>query len=146
MYQSVNYQGKLSSKQLFAGKEVMEYEQDVFTPYQNLLYRQLLFGYEAFNKQELASMSPQELKTIKFQYAKAQRVLNVYKQTILTKRLSALLVPIFHNSNLVKEFCSDFTDKKFFCTVSFKDLNISKEDLVSLLITNRLLPNNFHAL
>ena len=146
MYQSVNYKGKLSSKQLYAGKGVVEYEQDVFTPYQNLLYRQLLFGYEAYSKAELNSMSPQELKTIKFQYAKTQRVINIHKQKILNKRLSALLVPMFYNSSLVKEFCSDFIDKKFFCTLSFKDLNISKKDIVSLLITNRLLPNNFYAL
>lgn len=146
MYQSVSYKGKLSSRQLYAGKVIMEYEQDVFTPYQNLLYRQLLFGYDAYSKEELASMSPKELKTIKFQYAKTQRVINIYKQKILNKRLSSWLVPMFYNSTLVKKLCSDSTDKKFFCTLSFKDLNISKEDIVSLLITNKLLPNNFYTL
>jgi len=146
MYQSVNYQGKLSSKQLYAGKVVMEYEQDVFTPYQNLLYRQLLFGYDAYSKDELDSMSSKELKTIKCQYAKTQRVLNIHKQKILSAILSSFLVPMFHRSTLVKELCSDFTDKTFFCTLSFKDLQISKQDIVSLLITNRLLPSNFYTL
>ena len=146
MYQSVNYQGKLSSKQLYAKKGAMEYEQDVFTPYQNLLYRQLLFGYDAYTKEELSSMSPKELKTIKFQFAKTQRVINVYKQRILSKKLSSVLLPMFSNSSLIQEFCSDITDKKFFCTLSFKDLSISKKDIVSLLMTNGLLPNNFYAL
>lgn len=146
MYQSVNYKGKLSSKQLYAGKGVMEYEQDVFTPYQNLLYRKLLFGYDAYTKEELASLSPKELKTIKFQYAKTQRVINMHKQKVLNKKIASLLLPVFHKSFLIKELCSDFTDKRFFCTLSFKDLSISKEDIVSLLIANKLLPNNFHTL
>ena len=146
MYQSVNYKGKLSSKQLYAGKGVMEYEQDVFTPYQNLLYRKLLFGYDAYTKEELASLSPKELKTIKFQYAKTQRVINMHKQKVLNKTIASLLLPVFHKSCLIKELCSDFTDKMFFCTLSFKDLSISKEDIVSLLIANKLLPNNFYTL
>ena len=146
MYQSVNYKGKLSSKQLYVGKGVMEYERDVFTPYQNLLYRQRLSGFNAYSKQELSSMSQKELNSIKFQYAKTQRIVNIHKQRVLNKKLASFLIPTFHNSSLVKDLCLDFTDKKFFCTLSFKDLSISKQDIVSLLMANELLPNNFYAL
>jgi len=146
MYQSVSYKGKLSSKQLYAGQSVMEYERDVFSSHQNLLYRQLIFGYDAYSKEDLASMSSKQLKTIKFLYSKTQRILNIHKQKILNKRIASLLMPMFYNSSLVKEFCFDFTDDRFLCTLSFKDLKASKQDIVSLLITNKLLPDNFYTL
>jgi hypothetical protein len=146
MYQNVNYQGKLAQKQLYFGQDVMEYEQDVFTPYQNLLYKQLVFGYKAYSSEELQKMTQKELVDIKTKYAKAQRIINIYKQEKLTQYVGGFLSQLFPRSPFIKELNNFEPDKKFFCTLSFSELNISKQDIVSLFIEKNMLPKNFYAL
>jgi hypothetical protein len=146
MYQSISYKGKFADKQLYSGKNIIMYEQDVFTLKQNMLYKQLLFGYNAYDRTDLDKMSTQQLHVIKTNYVKTQRVINLYKQEKLNKLISNWLCPIFPCSVIIKDLCKSYTDKKFFCTLSFKELNISKKDIVSLLIEYKLLPVNFYSL
>jgi len=37
-------------------------------------------------------------------------------------------------------------DKDFICTLSFKDLGITKSDVINRLIVEKILPKNFHEL
>jgi hypothetical protein len=54
---------------------------------------------------------------------------------------------LFPNSPLTDSLlaCTEF-DEKFKNTITFKDLNISKEDIISIFITEGILPKNFLSL
>jgi hypothetical protein len=54
---------------------------------------------------------------------------------------------LFPNSNLTKELVNlNETDEKFKNTLTFKDLNISKDDIITIFIAEGVLPKNFLSL
>jgi hypothetical protein len=54
---------------------------------------------------------------------------------------------LFPKSNLTKAFLEcDEVDEKFKNTLTFKDLNITKDDIISIFILEGILPKNFLSL
>ena len=133
--------------QLHAGKKYMQYESDGYSQYQNYLYKRALYGLNALSEQELATMCSKKKQRIVNVYKRAQVVLNTFKQKLTIKYSNSLFNILFPNSNLTKELVNlNETDEKFKNTLTFKDLNIDKDQIISIFIAEGILPKNFLSL
>ena len=130
--------------QLHAGKTYMSYEQDKYSVYQNYLYKRALYGLEALDQKEITTICSKKKQRILNVYKRAQNVLNLFKQKLTIEYTNTLFETLFPKSNFTKSFvdCNE-TDEKFKNTLTFKDLNISKDDIISIFIAEGILPKNF---
>lgn len=123
------------------------YEQDPYNSRQNFLYKRAIFGLAAYSDQEVSEMSKVKVKRINKINRKTQVVLNLWKQELVNSWTNKFFSIIFPTSPFAKEFTTCTTvDKNFICTLSFKDLNISKSDIINKLIVEKVLPKEFHQL
>ena len=138
---------QIRNYQLQSGKTYMQYEQDKYSIYQNYLYKRALYGLDALNQEELATMCSKKKQRIVNVYKRAQVVLNTFKQKLTIKYSNSLFNILFPNSNLTKELVNlNETDEKFKNTLTFKDLNIDKDQIISIFIAEGILPKNFLSL
>jgi hypothetical protein len=133
--------------QLNAGKTYMQYEQDKYSPYQNYLYKRALYGLEALNKEELATICSKKKQRIINVYKRAQSVLNIVKQKITIEYTNLIFEALFPKSPMTQMFLENSeTDEKFKNTLTFKDLNMNKDFIIAIFITEGILPKNFLSL
>lgn len=138
---------QIRNYQLQPGKTYMQYEQDKYSIYQNYLYKRALYGLDALNQEELVIMCSKKKQRIVNVYKRAQVVLNTFKQKLTIKYSNSIFNTLFPNSNLTKELVNlDETDEKFKNTLTFKDLNIDKDQIISIFIAEGILPKNFLSL
>ena len=133
--------------QLHAGKKYMQYESDGYSQYQNYLYKRALYGLDALSSEELATMCGKKKQRIINVYKRAQSVLNIAKQKATIHYTNLLFKTLFPKSPLTDSLleCVE-VDEKFKNTLTFKDLNISKKQIVSIFIAEGILPKNFLSL
>lgn len=133
--------------QLHAGKTYMQYEQDKYSVYQNYLYKRALYGLDALTEKELATMCSKKKQRIINVYKRAQTVLNIFKQKVAIQYTNSFFEKLFPNSNLTKSLveCTE-TDERFKNCLTFKDLNIGKDDIIRIFILEGILPKNFLSL
>jgi len=133
--------------QLSAGKTYMQYEQDQYSQYQNYLYKRALYGLDALTEKELATMCSKKKQRIINVYKRAQVVLNKFKQELTIKYTNLLFKTLFPKSPITDILLFETeTDEKFKNTLTFKDLNISKNDIITIFIAEGILPKNFLSL
>jgi hypothetical protein len=141
------YSGKLENYQVNAGKRYMEYEIDSYTSYQNYLYKRALYGLNALTEQELATMCSKKKQRINNVYLRGQKVINTYKQKLTNAYSNFIFKTLFPNSPITEYLLNDESlDTNFKNTLTFKDLNISKDDIISIFIQEGVLPKNFMSL
>ena len=137
----------VTTYQLRASKTYMQYEQDQYSQYQNYLYKRALYGLDALSQQELATMCSKKKQRIINVYKRAQVVLNKFKQELTIKYTNLLFKTLFPKSPITDILLSQTeTDEKFKNTLTFKDLNISKDDIIAIFIIEGILPKNFLSL
>jgi hypothetical protein len=142
-----DYKGSLADYQLIAKNLYVKYEVDKFTPYQNYLYKRALYGLSALTQDEITNTCDKKKQRINKVYLKGQQVINLYKQKLSIAYSNLLFEKLFPGSPI-----TDFllkhqeTDVNFKNTLNFKDLNISKEDIINIFIENGVLPKNFMTL
>jgi len=80
-------------------------------------------------------------------YKRAQNVLNIFKQKIAIEYTNKIFLSLFPKANITKDLvnCNE-TDEKFINTLTFKDLNIGKDQIISIFIAEGVLPKNFLSL
>jgi hypothetical protein len=125
------------------------YEQDPYNSRQNFLYKRALIGVGVYSKEEINEMSNEKLKRINKIHRKTQTILNLWKQELMISKSNKMIKSLFTNVEygLMKEILNNnFIDKDFICTLSFKDLGITKAQVINRLITEKILPKNFHEL
>jgi hypothetical protein len=138
---------QIKDYQLNAGKTYMKYEQDKYSPYQNYLYKRALYGLDAITEQELVTMCSKKKQRIINVYKRAQTVLNIYKQKLTIKYSNEIFQFFFPNSSITQSLIENVeTDEKFKNTLTFKDLKVSKDDIITIFITEGILPKNFLSL
>ena len=137
----------ITDYQLNAGKTYMNYESDEYSQYQNYLYKRALYGLDALSQDELAATCSKKKQRIINVYKRAQSVLNIEKQKATINYTNVIFKSLFPNSKLTESLieCSEI-DEKFKNTLTFKDLNISKRQIVTIFITEGILPKNFLSL
>ncbi len=133
--------------QIQGGKTYIKYESDGYSQYQNYLYKRALYGLDALTQQELATMCSKKKQRIINVYKRAQTVLNVLKQKATIHYTNLLFKTLFPKSPLTDSLleCSE-VDERFKNTLTFKDLNISKQQIISIFIAEGILPKNFLSL
>ena len=138
---------QIKDYQLYAGKTYMQYETDGYSQYQTYLYKRALYGLDALTQQELATMCSKKKQRIINVYKRAQVVLNKFKQELTIQYTNLLFKRLFPNSPLTDALMANTeTDEKFKNTLTFKDLGIEKKDIISIFITEGILPKNFLSL
>jgi hypothetical protein len=139
-----DYTGSLSDYQLNASNKVTKYEVDSYTQYQNHLYKRALYGLNAFTQQELATMCSKKKQRVSNVYLRGQKVINLYKQKLTVAYSNMLFKTFFPDSPITNYLLGEQElDVKHTNTLTFKDLNISKEDIITVFITEGILPKNF---
>jgi len=137
----------LMNYQLQGNKTYMQYEQDKYSTYQNYLYKRALYGLDALTQEELATMCSKKKQRILNVYKRAQVVLNIFKQKLSIEYTNFLFKTLFPKSTLTEVLLKESeTDEKFKNTLTFKDLNISKDQIITIFITEGVLPKNFLSL
>lgn len=143
----LEYKGKMESYQLYRGETYMEYEKDSYNNYQNHLYKRALYGLSAFTEAELATMCSKKKQRVSKVYLKGQSVINLYKQKLTNAYSNFIFKTLFPESPLTQFLMeTEETDVEFKNTLTFKDLGITKDQIVGLFISEGLLPKNFHSL
>jgi len=142
--------GKLQEqiqKYILTSPTVMSYEQDKYTPYQNYLYKRALYGIKSLDKEEVSRMCKKKIYRINNVHKRAQRVVNIIKQKKLIEITNNFFEKLFPNTAFTKAMLTHSdTDDKFKNTLNFKDLDIDKDQIITIFIDEGILPKNFLSL
>jgi len=142
-----HYLGDLADYQLKQKKEYLPYECDSYSSYQNYLYKRALYGINGLPKEEINTICNKKKQRIGKVYVKGQTVINIYKQKLTNVYTNLLFEKLFPNSPLTEFFLNNSeVDTEFKNVLTFRDLNIDKDRIVSIFIENGVLPKNFHEL
>ena len=144
---NLEYKGKMESYQLYKGNTYTEYEKDNYNNYQNHLYKRALYGLSAFTQAELATMCSKKKQRVSKVYIKGQNIINLYKQKITNAYSNFIFKTLFPESPLTQFLVeTEETDVEYKNTLSFKELGISKDQIVNIFVAEGILPKNFHSL
>lgn len=125
----------------------IKYEVDKFTPYQNYLYKRALYGLNGLTKEELDTMCPKKKHRINKVYLKGQNVINIHKQKLTITYSNMIFKNLFPHSSITEYLLSDeSTDANFKNVLTFKDLKITKDDIICIFMEEGILPKNFMSL
>ena len=138
---------QVKNYQLNAGKTYMQYESDGYSQYQNYLYKRALYGLNALTKEELDTMCSKKKQRILNVYKRAQKVLNVFKQQVTNQYSNYIFQTLFPKSPWTEAMVTySEVDEKYTNTLTFKDLNIGKSDIIGIFMSEGILPKNFLSL
>ena len=117
-----------------------------FTKKQQAAYARLVYGLDAFSEKEIAGMSLKTKMKIATNHNKVQKFLNKLKQEVVNSTANNFLNALFPKSEFVKSITktNDY-DEKFHCTLTFKELGITKFKIAEHLVKINLLPIDFFA-
>jgi hypothetical protein len=147
MYKMEKLKQQVKNYQLNASKTYIQYESDGYSQYQNYLYKRALYGLNALTKEELDTMCSKKKQRILNVYKRAQRILNVFKQQVTIQYSNYIFQTLFPKSPWTEAMTAySETDEKFINKLTFKDLNISKSDIITIFIAEGVLPKNFLSL
>ena len=145
--QKFEYSGKLEEYQLYKPNTYTKYEADQYSQYQNYLYKRVLYGLNSLDKEEVAKMCSKKKYRINSVNRRAQGVLNTIKHKKVIHITNALFNNLFPNSSITKYLVNNKeTDEKFINNLNFKDLDINKTEIISIFISEGILPKNFLSL
>jgi len=138
---------QIKDYQLNAGKMYIQYETDGYSQYQNYLYKRALYGLDALSEQELATICSKKKQRIVNVYKRAQVTLNKFKQQVTIQYSNFVFKTLFPNSPITSILLADTEiDESFKNTLTFKDLGINKEQIITIFINEGILPKNFLSL
>jgi hypothetical protein len=148
MFSSYNRSEYVSKIQLEGTKKYQKIDVIVLNDVQKNLYHKIVYGFSACTKEELTAMSKSKKFKMTIAYTKAHRILNRWKQEVINENINSLLMKIFPNSPVVKQMVSvNGYDDTIDCShIHFKDLGISRKQIINKLIEFELLPSNFYQL
>lgn len=119
-------------------KSTRFYEMNII---QRNMYRRLLYGMAAYNKDEIKTMSPSLVFTINKEHHKAKQIVNKLKYDKMFDATNKLLSVIFPHIKF--DFYKDGQDVNY---PTLKELGINTFDIVDAWIKGKLLPVNFYEL
>ena len=138
---------QIKDYQLNSGKTYISYETDGYSQYQNYLYKRALYGLDSLSEQELATICSKKKQRIVNVYKKAQITLNKFKQQVTIQYSNFVFKTLFPNSPITDLLLSDTeVDENFKNTLTFKDLGITKDQIITIFMAEGILPKNFLSL
>ena len=140
-------QEQIKKYQLHLSKTYVQYEQDKYSKYQNYLYKRALYGLKSLSKEEVTKMCDRKKRRINSVHYRAQGVLNIAKQKISINYTNSFFKTFFPDSKFTREIIEfNEVDKNFKNKLTFKDLNLTKDDIITIFIGEGILPKNFLSL
>lgn len=131
----------------FKGKQYQRFDHDSLNNYQNFLYHRALFGLSIYTQQEIVSMHKEKRKRIVKIHKTTQRFLNLWKQEILIDKTNKLFEKLFPKNPIAKKILDESCPEPTFkCNLSFESLGITKQQIVEKLLSEKILPKDFHNL
>lgn len=115
--------------------------------YQNFIFKRAMYGLKMYSDEEIKAMHWQKRKRIKKVHARTQSILNEWKQSLIVN-LTNVIFGLFHKSVFAQDLIELYsaTDNEFTCNISFKDLGLTKTDVIEKMLAEGLLPYNFKEL
>lgn len=137
----------LEDIQINGHKNYQQLEQPAFNKLQQKLYAEAVYGLSFYTTEQVEQMSKSKKLRVMAKYAKAQRILNRWKQEIVHDKVDALLLALFPKSPITKILVDvKGYDRQSRESHSFKELGLSQTDIADKLIEVNLLPENFYQL
>lgn len=128
-------------------KKSQDLDKPAFNKLQQKLYAETVYGLGYYSQEAVKEMSKAKRQRVLAKYAKAQRILNRWKQEIVYERVDRLLLELFPNSPITKILVdAKGYDRENRETHSFKELGLKQEDVAKKLMDANLLPKNFFQL
>ena len=122
-------------------------EQPAFNQLQHKLYAEAVYGLSYYSEEAVNQMSKSKKLRVLAKYAKAQRILNRWKQEIVYDRVDRFFLELFPNSAITKMLVdTKGYDRELRETHTFKELGLSPQDVASKLVEVNLLPKDFFQL
>lgn len=146
------YVGNYSKYQLEGNNfNGVKYSSIIHTPlnnHQTMLYNRALYGLAFYTQEEIEVMHWEKRRRIIKVHKRAQAVLNIWKQELTNKITTAFFSVLFPKRDITVylENTADQTDEEFINKLSFKDLGITKTQIIMKLIEVGILPPNFYEL
>lgn len=131
----VPYSAAIQQKQLFG---TVKY-QPVFNQNQEKLYKETVYGLNAYTGVQIRQMSAAQKSYIIKRYTRVQYIISQLKTQILENQLFDMLKKVFHHSELMQQICQAEA-KPIACQV------LTEEQIAKILVEKRLLPENFFQL
>ena len=152
MTQDIMYKGNHSEYQTsgnrFKEKRYALIEYTALNSMQTFLYNRALFGLSVYTQEEIKEMHWEKRKRILKVHKRAQTTLNIWKQQVTNVLSSKIISTLFPKSALAQAFVdtTDDVDSEYINRLSFKELGISKKNVIDKLIADGVLPINFYQL
>jgi len=145
------YRGKLNDYHINGHSRKINFSNTNFNVYQKFLYNRAMYGLAVFSKEELEQMHREKKKRVKKVHIRTKVTLNIWKQEIANGIFQKFFRPQFVNSKsrIGNEFIDLYqneVDPKIETQLSFASLGITKDQIISKLIKENILPKNFHEL
>lgn len=138
---NLEYQGSLSKYQTQGTVEYQKANNN--TKYQNLLYERAMFGLGVYSKEEIQAMPPEKRKRILKVHKRTKRIINTWKQEMITTLSNHVFATLFPNMALAKSFLKDpGVDPDIHCDMDLADLGITKKDIILKLLEEKILPRD----
>lgn len=138
------YAGRYSAYQL-RGNSQVKHEASL-DERQSFLYQRAIHGLQAYNEEQIKTMPLKKRKKIVLDHKHSQKVLNMWKQKIVNAKAANLFTTLFPKNPITKVIVDtiDDTSPQYFNNLTFKDLKISRKQVISMLITEKILPSDFY--
>lgn len=120
---------------------------DKLTPGQSMLYSVALSGLKALSPDQESKLSKYEKREITLLANRANRVLNYWKTQVVTNSISVLFNKLFANApttSAVSILMQPIVDSEFSPEISFRELGISRIQIIQKLIRHGVLPVDFY--
>lgn len=138
---NLEYQGVLGKYQT---ESTVKYQttEDILK-YQNLLYSRAMFGLGVYSHDEIRVMPPDKRKRIIRVHKHTKKVLNLWKQELIITLSDHIFKTLFPNMPLSQDLVNNYReDSSYHCDIDLKKLGITKKDIISKLLEERILPQN----
>ena len=144
----MNYESSVITKDIQSKVPNRLYQEKLrLSPKQVKMYRLAVYGVEALTPEEFKVMSSSESDSIRKTQSRAQRLINLWKQEIVNRKLDGFLIKLFPNSSVIKHMVTiKGSDDSIKDKHSFKELGISKDMIANKLVESNLLPREFFKL
>jgi len=120
-----------------------------YSAHQNFLYNRALHGLSMYTPEEVVIMPIEKRKKIMQIHKKTQKILNLWKQEIVNTLANKFFTDVFPETEFTKcllEHHGVSGDPEYINTMTFKELKITKENIIAHLIEHKILPKNFNEL
>ncbi len=125
------------------------FEKDLFNDMQNFLYKRAIFGIKVYTDEQLSKMNHDKKRRVVKVHKRCQTILNIWKQELCNDFTNRIFEKLFPRPEMSKFFYvtnRNTTDLEFMNTLNFKEMGISKKQIVDKLIVEGVLPKDFYNL